>query len=145
MNWKKEAENDLRNYQRRVDSLDNAREKIRALREQMQSVKAGMSDATPIMGGGNRAQESMVNCIAECERLEHTIKATETLVALVEKGLSALTDEERRVLDLFYIHRTRGHVEILMEELHLETSQIYRIKDAALYKFTTTLYGLIDF
>ena len=145
MNWKKEAENDLRNYQRRVDSLDNAREKIRALREQMQSVKAGMSDATPIMGGGNRAQESMVNSIAECERLEYTIKATETLVALVEKGLSTLTDEERRVLDLFYIHRTRGHVEILMEELHLETSQIYRIKDAALYKFTTTLYGLIDF
>lgn len=145
MNWKKEAENDLRNYQRRVDSLENAREKIRALREQMQAVKAGMSDATPIMGGGNRAQESMVNSIAECERLEHTIKATETLVALVEKGLNTLTDEERRVLDLFYIHRTRGHVEVLMEELHLETSQIYRIKDAALYKFTTTLYGLIDY
>ena len=145
MNWKKEAENDLRNYQRRVDSLENSREKIKALQDQMKSVKSGMSDATPVMGGGNKAQENMVNCIAECERLEYTIKATERLVALVERGLNTLTDEERRVLDLFYIHRQRGHVERLMEEMHLETSQIYRIKDAALYKFTTTIYGLIDY
>lgn len=145
MNWKKEAENDLRNYQRRVDALENARDKIKALRDQMTAIKAGMSDGTPVVGGGNKAQENMVNCIAECERLEYTIKANERLVALVERGLQSLSEQERRVLDLFYIHRIRGHVEELMEELNVETSQVYRIKDAALYKYTTTIYGVIDY
>lgn len=145
MNWKKEAENDLRNHQRRIDSLENSQEKIRALKDQMTSVKAGMSDSTPVIGGGNKAQENMINCIAECERLEYTIKAVERLVALVEKGLSTLTKEEQRVLDLFYIHRVKGHVEQLMEEMHLEQAQVYRVKDAALYKFTTSIYGLTEY
>jgi hypothetical protein len=145
MNWRKEAENDLRNHQRRIDALDNSREKIKALKDQMVAVKAGMSDSTPVIGGGNRAQENMVNCIAECERLEYTMKATEKLVDIVDKGLATLTPEERRVLELFYINRVRGHVEQLMEEMHLESSQIYRIKDAALYKFTTSIYGIIDY
>ena len=145
MNWRKEAENDLRNHQRRIDALDNSREKIKALKDQMVSVKAGMSDTTPVMGGGNRAQENMINCIAECERLEYTIKAVERLVDIVERGLATLTPEERRVLELFYINRTRGHVEQLMEEMHLESSQIYRIKDAALHKFTTSIYGITEY
>lgn len=145
MNWKKEAEHDLRSYTRRVESLTNAREKIQALKDQMLSVRAGISDSTPVQGGGNRSQESMINCIAEIERLELTIKATSRLVALVEKGLTGLSDDERLVLDLFYINRTRGHVEQLMEILNLEQAQIYRVKDAALYKFTTTIYGIIDY
>lgn len=145
MNWKKEAENDLRSYERRLMSLENSREKMLALEDQMTATKSGMCDFTPVVGGGNKAQENMINCIAEIERLKFTIKSVERLVELTEKGLSMLTTEERKVLDLFYINRVKGHVERLTEELHLESSQIYRIKDAALYKFTTSIYGLIDF
>lgn len=145
MNWKKEAEYDLRNYARRLDSLEHTEEKVRALRERMLSVKAGISDDTPVQGGGNRAQESMINCIAEIERLELTRQATERLVRLVESGLEGLSDEERTVLDLFYIHRAKGHVERLMELLNVEQSRVYQIKDAAIYKFTITLYGLPEF
>lgn len=145
MNWKREAENDLKNYSRRIESLNNAKEKIKALQDQMLSVRAGISDSTPVQGGGNRSQETMINCIAEIERLELTITANDRLVRLVEKGLAGLSPEEQKVLELFYIYRTRGHVERLMEILNLEQAQIYRIKDAALYKFTIAIYGIIDY
>jgi len=145
MNWKKEAEYDLRNYARRLESLSLTGERIRALKERMLSVKAGISDDTPVQGGGNRAQETLVNCIAEIERLELTRQAAARLVSLVEKGLEGLSEEERTVLDLFYIHRAKGHVERLSELLHVEQAQVYRIKDAALYKFTINLYGLPEY
>ena len=145
MNWKKEAENDLRNYTRRVESLAATKEKIEALSDQMHAIKAGLSDSTPVIGSGNRAQENIINCIAEIERLQLTQKAVERLIALVEKGLKSLTEEEYKVLDLFYIHRVKGHVEQLSEMFHLEQAQIYRIKDAALYKFTTAIYGLTEY
>ena len=145
MNWKKEAENDLRNYARRVTSLEATKEKIKALTDQMQAIKSGLSDSTPVIGSGDKSQENMINCIAEIERLQFTQKATERLVAMVEKGLESLSEGEYKVLDLFYIHRERGHVEKLSEMLHLEQAQIYRIKDAALYKFTVSIYGIIDY
>ena len=145
MNWKKEAENDLRRYMRRKDSLQNIQDKIASLDDRMQSIRGGMSDATPVQGGDIRAQENLINCIAEKERLVHTRAAVARLVKLVERGLAGLTDQERRVLELFYIQQQAGHVERLMEELHVEQTQIYRIKDAALYKFTVTLYGIVEF
>ena len=72
MNWKKEAENDLRSYMRRKDSLQNIQDKIASLDDRMQSIRGGMSDATPVQGGESRAQENLINCIAEKERLVHT-------------------------------------------------------------------------
>ena len=32
----------------------------------------------------------------------------------------------------------------LMEKYHIETSQVYRIKDEALYYFTVTMYGIME-
>ena len=55
MNWKKEAENDLRSYMRRKDSLQNIQDKIASLDDRMQSIRGGMSDATPVQGGESRA------------------------------------------------------------------------------------------
>ena len=145
MNWKKEAENDLRNYERRLQSLQNTAEKIRALREQMLSIRGGISDSAPVQGGSSSAQDRMIDCIAEIERLGHTRAATARLVRLVERGLDSLSEQDRRVLELFYIHRSPGHVERLMDELHLEQAQVYRVKDAALYRFTAAVYGIIDY
>ena len=145
MNWKKEAENDLRSYMRRKDSLQNIQDKIASLDDRMQSIRGGMSDATPVQGGACWAQENLINCIAEKERLVHTRAAVARLVKLVERGLAGLTDQERRVLELFYIQRQDGYIERLMDELHVERAHVYRIKDAALYKFTVALYGITEF
>ena len=145
MNWKKEAENDLRSYMRRKDSLQNIQDKIASLDDRMQSIRGGMSDATPVQGGESRTQGNLINCIAEKERLGHTRAAVARLVKLVERGLAGLTDQERRVLELFYIQRQDGYIERLMDELHVERAHVYRIKDAALYKFTVALYGITEF
>ena len=73
MSWEKEAENDLRNDERRLQSLQNMAEKIRTLREQMLSIRGGMSDSAPVQGGSSSAQDRMIDCIAEIERLGHTL------------------------------------------------------------------------
>ncbi len=64
------------------------------------------------------------------------------LVKLTERGLSQLTDEERRVLERFFIYRGGRHVDDLMEELCYERTRIYELKDEALYKFTVAMYGM---
>lgn len=145
MDWKKAAIEDLRNYTYHRDSIKNIPERIQALKEQFEAIKCANSSRDPVQGGTSRVEDSMLNNIVERQRLHHTLIATKRLVCLVQRGLAGLDETERRVLDRFYINRTRGHVEMLENELHAESSTIYRIKDQALYKFTIAMYGLTDY
>lgn len=145
MNWKKEAENDLRSYERRLESLQNTAGRIRALRERMLAIRGGLSDAAPVPGGASGAQDRLIDCVAEIERLRHVRAAVGRLVRLAERGLEGLSPRERRVLELLYIRQQPDGADRLAEELGCGRTQLYRLRDEALYKFTVSLYGLTDY
>lgn len=48
------------------------------------------------------------------------------------------------ILDRFFIHRTRGHVDSLAADYHIERTRVYDLKDAAIDDFTIARYGIID-
>ena len=144
MNWEMAAIEDLKNHGKRVQSLENMAERIRALKEQLTALKSS-GDTTAVKGGGSRAEDKVINNIVERERLRAAYKATRHLVEIVERGLSGLDDGERFVLSTFYMDRPKKHVERCMEQLHLEQAQVYRMKDKALYKFTISMYGIVDY
>jgi ArpU family phage transcriptional regulator len=146
MDWKKSAIEDLQKYSRRRDSLDNIKTRIAALKEQYASVKCALgSDSVAVQGGGSRIEDRMLSNIVERERLAHTYRAAKRLVELTERGLDGLDERERLVLERFYITPAKNAVPRLSEELFVEKSQVYRIKDDALYKFTICQYGISDY
>ena len=65
-------------------------------------------------------------------------------VDVVDAALGVLGDEERLVLDQFYIHLARGAVRELCERLNLEKSAVYDRRDKALRHFTLALYGVTE-
>lgn len=144
MNWKKEAENDLRCYTKRKSALDNIRDQIMTLQLEQKSIKACTADSEPVKGGGSKTEDRWINNIVKIERLSLSYSAAKKIVSLIEKGLDGLTEEQKDFLTQFYIDRQDGHVERLMEKYHIETSQVYRIKDEALYYFTVTMYGILE-
>lgn len=145
MDWKRAAMDDLRRYPFQKQSLENISTRVSALKQKFTTVKGTLSDATPVQGGASRIEDRMLDNIVERERLILTYRATKRLVDLVESGLAGLDDRERLVLERFFITRERAHVERLMEELHVEKTKVYSMKDQALYKFTICMYGLIDY
>lgn len=145
MDWKRSAIEDLRSYRSRKQSLESIPGKITALQSRFQAIKSAAMDKTPVQGGASRMEDSMLNNIVERERLKHTYRAVKRLVNLVDKGLAGLSENEKKVLDRFYVERRQGHIEQLTNELHVEQAQVYRLKDEALYKFTVSMYGLIDY
>ena len=143
MNWKSEAIKDLKTYPQRLKAKDNLKERMMILEEQFVSLR-GISTSEPVKGGLSRQEEKMLDNIAERQRLEFSLKVVESLVELTEKGLAELDDKERKVLDGFYIKPIDNHVDRLCKELSLEKSSLYRLKDAALEKFTRSEYGIIE-
>ena len=144
MNWKRAAEDDLRAYNRRKESLQTMMDHCQALQYGREAVSS-TSVIIPEEGGFSQWEDKQLNSICEEKRLELTYAATRILVEGTERGLDRLNETERKVLDRFYINRINKHVESLMDELGYEKSQVYNIKDSALYKFTISLYGLPDY
>ena len=80
--------------------------------------------------------------IARRAELAFESENTRRWVETVDNALSALSDDERLILDRFYINREKDSVGLLCEELCLERSRVYQLKDKAVRHFTLILYGV---
>ena len=139
--WKGNAIDDLKRYACDLISMEILPEKIRLLEDQMQFVKGTQYDKTPVEGGSSGYEERLINYLDSKTRLERNLKAAQERVDIIEHGLSVLSDTERLVLQRFYINREKNSVERLKNELGYEKSEIYRIKDNALKRFTVAMCG----
>ena len=72
------------------------------------------------------------------------MKLTREWLDIVDGALASLDDEDRRVLELMCIRKARGNLDRLCAELHIEHSTAYRRRDAALRRFTMSLYGVVE-
>jgi DNA-directed RNA polymerase specialized sigma subunit len=142
MDWKREAEQELKQYPGRCRALKNIKLRHQALKEEMVTLKGASTDRIPVRGGASRMEDALVNNIVERQRLELTYKLTHKLVDLTKQGLDSLSQQERDILTRFYIEEGKYTADNLCEELHLERSRIYRLKDQALYNFTINMYGI---
>ena len=144
MDWKREAIDKLKCYEAKKTSIDRAGEEIRRLEDDTTRIRSATTDSTPVSGGTSTREDMLVNNITRCEELRLARKDAIRWVKLMEGALGVLDEEERLVLDRFYIHRAKGNVERLCRELNVEIATTYRRRDAALRHFTLALYGVME-
>lgn len=145
MKWKDCVIADLKKYMALKESLQNIPERIQTLELRIKSIQSSTTGSTPVQGGSSRMEEALVDNIVERERLKLLYHADKRLVRLIERGLDGLTKEERICLDGFFILRPKDYIDDLVKRLGYERTQIYRLKDAALYKFTVRMYGIEEY
>ncbi len=144
MDWKQEAAEKLLEYEARRQSLESIPAEIKRLELDYTALRSTVPDAIPSHGAGSRREDAMLTNIVRREELTRQLESSRAWVALAENGLAALDEEDRLVLDRFYIHRHKGACERLCEELDREKAQVYRRRDRALKRFTLALYGGLE-
>lgn len=144
MNWKHEAIDKLKNYEARKQALTNITEELHRLEIKSTSIRSASADSSPVKGGGSGREEALLNNLCHRAELERQLEEARIWCRTVENALSVLTDQERLVLNRFYIRPAKGNVDRLCEELHLEKSRIYSLKNQALEHVTRALYGFIE-
>lgn len=140
MNWKREAIDKLKNYEAHQKALETIPQEIRRLEIGYTSIRSATTDSTPISGGGSTREDAMLSNIIHRDELERRLQESKLWVGVVDAALGVLDDEERLVLDRFYIHQAKGAARELCERLNVEQSTIYRKRDSALRHFTLALY-----
>ena len=144
MNWKFEAIEKLKEYTARKNAITSIPEEIKRLEEDAQRIRAASTDATPVQGGGSAREDMLLSNIVHREELQRRLSDALRWVDIVDAGLAVLSDEDRLVLDRFYIHPMRGNVDRLCDELAVEKAAVYKRKEKALRRFTVALYGLME-
>ena len=144
MNWKFEAIEKLKEYTARKNAITSIPEEIKRLEEDAQRIRAASTDATPVQGGGSTREDMLLSNIVHREELQRRLSDALRWVDIVDAGLAVLSDEDRLVLDRFYIHPMRGNVDRLCDDLAIEKAAVYKRKEKALRRFTVALYGLTE-
>lgn len=144
MKWKNEAMDKLRRYDSMRQALRNIPEEIRRLREEAVDLRRRAVDMMPVRGSGGRGDTALLNNIAQRQELEWTLKQVRLWLANADRGLMALAEDERLVLQRFYLYPEKGALEHLCTELGVEQSTVYRKRDQALENFTIAMYGFTE-
>ena len=144
MNWKREATEKLRNYEVNKQATENIPKEIKRLESSFAGIRSATTDGTPVSGGGSNREDVMLSNIVHRDELKRRLKEARLWVSMVDKALGALGDEEKMLLDKFYIHPLKGAVDDLCGQLHVEKATVYRRRDNALKRFTIALYGVTD-
>lgn len=140
--WKYKAIDKLKDYTAQKASLQNIPEEISRLESEACSIKSATSDGTPVKGGGSGREDRLLSNIVRRGELNQMLIRAKMSVAIIERGLSVLNQEERHILDAMYIIREKGYVGRLMDEYGLvEESSLYKKANKALLHFTIAMYG----
>ena len=144
MDWKKEAKDKLYQYTAKKLSLVSIPNEIKRLESELASIRSATSDGTPVAGGGSRREDMLLSNIVAQEELGRTLEQARLWVSLVDAGLELLTEQERTILNRFFVYPEKGAAERLASDLGIDVKTVYRRKDAALRRFTISLYGACE-
>ena len=141
MEWKDEAVEKLRRYKAMQTALKTIPEQICMLEHSAASLR---SPSAPKIGGQasvRSREDALINNLAERQELEWSLARVQQWMAVMHRGLDALTPEEVVILQRMYLFPERGAVDRLCSDLGVEQATVYRKRDKALHRFTTAMYG----
>ena len=142
MDWKQEAVEKLMEYKLRHRALESIAQEIKRLELEYTAIGSSMRDSAPRSGTGSGREDAMLNNIVRREELGRRLEETRRWMGVVDGGLACLDEEERMILEQFYVYRERGYVERLIDRLGVESKAVYKRKDKALRRFTLAMCGI---
>ena len=159
--YEKESISLLRAYPGTLNAERTIQEECMALDEMIRSIKKGMASGKGQSGESGEPDESefpetgMAATYEEESQLAQLLHRRDEQRAClmycmarrraIERALSSLSERERTVLDLFFVHKPEeSHsLDVLMEQLGYEKTHIYRIRSDALLHFSQQMTAAV--
>lgn len=135
---------ELKDYSLWRHSLEIIPQRIAEIDEKMLSLGGGGADTPVKSSGTNKQEEKLCACIDEKIKLQKTLDGLQIKKKYIEDGLLKLSDEERSVLDIFYMQGLKYHDALekcLIEMPYITESTIDRTKRRALRKYSLCEFG----
>ena len=134
----------LRRYDIMRQALRNIPEEIERLKAEAVILRRASTDSPGVRSSGGRQEDAQINNIVRRQELEQTLSQVRQWLSVTDRGLMALDEDQRLILQRLYLYPQKGAVERLCAELGMEQSSVYRKRDQALHRFTAAIYGFLE-
>lgn len=133
---------ELKTLDAKRKSLQNTLDQIKELELKATAISATTFDKDVVDGGGdNKREEMLLENLCKRNELQANYDCTRMEVANIENRLSQLSEEDRFILETFFVYKQYNPVERLCEALHLEQAQVYRRREKALKNYARLTCG----
>lgn len=141
--YKNRAVKCLKNYTALGNAELNIRDQLTAIDKYISSGLDAMASVLSPESAGDIIEPDFIKTRrVEREILHHRMMICIAKRRAIERSLNALAEDEKTVLDRFFLQPKRYNcAEDLMELLGFEKTQIYRIRDRALRNFAENMFG----
>ncbi|NRT88118.1 hypothetical protein [Clostridium beijerinckii] len=143
MDYKREAIEYLKNYDKLKSALDNLKDEILELKVDIKSIKAIPYSDMPKGSGCINADDELVNKMFRLSRAESEYKSTLKTVNRIDKVLNNFENNNKayhKVLKGYFIDQYTE--EQLMKDFNYSDRHIRRLKQEALRAFAIEVFGI---
>lgn len=145
MNYESYAISRLRDYPAKVVSLQNLRDEIEELEARQLSCKASRFDKEIVQGTSTtRAQDTVLNLIALIDEKKSLFQNNRKEIIRTRRAISVLGNDERKVLDAFFLEPVGNPLQYLMESMGYERTWVYERRREGIRRFARAFYGAVD-
>ncbi len=143
MDYKEQAKDLLA----RKNNLTSAYAAIKSELEYLEREKYDCKTIIVNLGDGDTSvyEERLINILADMDDCRFRRSIVERELNKIEKGMNALDDYQRDLLEGFFVEHDTGIADELMERWYKERSTLYRDRTRALEVFTRSIYGVLQF
>lgn len=136
MDWRIEAIDKLKCYRVKKASVKGLEEEIQELEAELASIRKAPT---------SKAQEGeILDNLAQQEALKRSLQLVTQWLKRVRQGLVTLSEEDRRLLQVFFMQKGKGGLDQLCQELGVDKDELHARRDRALRYFTLALYGITE-
>lgn len=135
--------NAIKDYKAMKFIIANTSDDIKKRYEDMMGLRSPVYSELPKIKSSKSASEKISDALADVDMLKERYKQAVEYMAWFEPAWNELSDDERFILDTFYLNETTKTeaVYLIMEEFSIERSTAYRWKEKAIDHLSTLLYG----
>ena len=142
MNYRRWLIEELQNYERDKFSLHQTQEELETLEAEFSAIKATNYDKMPGGSGDNVQEEKLLTVLAKKDERQKNLEHTARHVEDIERLLSQLPENERKIIELAVIKKNRYSDYELEEMIGYERTQIWRLKNKALNHLARLKFGV---
>lgn len=132
----------LRDYKNMRAIIDNTPEKVKETYTNMININAIQMNDVPQQSYVHYQEDKIIKSLDKINLLEERYKIALEYMKWFTPAWNSLNETEKMLLQAFYINKKGNTYSYLQKELHYSERHIRRIKNNALQKLDSILYGI---
>ena len=144
MDYREHAKDLLARKKNLVSAYASLKTELECLEEEKNACKTSMTNLNGDDAEHKLYEERLINILADIDDCRFRRSVVERELLKIEKGMNGLSDYQKDLIECFFVDKTIGTADDLMERWYKERSSLYRDRTRALDTFTRSVYGVLQ-